>query len=277
MSRMSAMPRDRTATALLVGSLVLLAALVVLALWQMVLPWKLVLAAAALLAAVLAVLSWLRLARHWGEAEALLVPPAPTPNATRTIILEKELSALQGMQKELVTAKRAAEAATLAKSEFLATMSHEIRTPLNGILPLLDIVLGGQLNADQRDYVATAQRSAQELLRIVDDILDYSKVEAGKLELENVTLNLRDLLDSVQALMDKAADAKGLSLRLSVDEDVRTLLRGDPVRIRQVLSNLVGNGLKFTERGGVSVRVSKRAETPTHEELVFAVRDTGIG
>ena len=274
---MSAMPRDRTATALLVGSLVLLAALVVLALWQMVLPWKLVLAAAALLAAVLAVLSWLRLARHWGEAEALLVPPAPTPNATRTIILEKELSALQGMQKELVTAKRAAEAATLAKSEFLATMSHEIRTPLNGILPLLDIVLGGQLNADQRDYVATAQRSAQELLRIVDDILDYSKVEAGKLELENVTLNLRDLLDSVQALMDKAAESKRLSLRLSVDEDVRTLLRGDPVRIRQVLSNLVGNGLKFTERGGVSVRVSKRAETPTHEELVFAVRDTGIG
>lgn len=274
---MSAMPRDRTATALLVGSLVLLAALVVLALWQMVLPWKLVLAAAALLAAVLAVLSWLRLARHWGEAEALLVPPAPTPNATRTIILEKELSALQGMQKELVTAKRAAEAATLAKSEFLATMSHEIRTPLNGILPLLDIVLGGQLNADQRDYVATAQRSAQELLRIVDDILDYSKVEAGKLELENVTLNLRDLLDSVQALMDKAAESKRLSLRLSVDEDVRTLLRGDPVRIRQVLSNLVGNGLKFTERVGVSVRVSKRAETPTHEELVFAVRDTGIG
>jgi len=165
----------------------------------------------------------------------------------------------------------------LAKSEFLATMSHEIRTPLNGILPLLDIVLGGPLNAEQRDYLATAQRSAQELLRIVDDILDYSKVEAGKLELENVTLNLRELLESVQALMDKPAEAKHLALRLSVDDDVRTLLRGDPVRIRQVLTNLVSNGLKFTERGGVSVRVSRRSETATHQEIVFAVRDTGIG
>ena len=271
--------RDSAASALLYAGLALLAGLVALVLWQVALPLKLVLSAAAVLAGALLLLACRRLARKLGAAAARASSAAavPAPEATRLAILEKELAALQGMQKELVTAKRAAEAATLAKSEFLATMSHEIRTPLNGILPLLDIVLSGPLNSEQRDYLATAQRSAQELLRIVDDILDYSKVEAGKLELENVTLNLRDLLDSVQALMEKAAEGKHLTLRLSVDEDVRTLLRGDPVRIRQVLSNLVSNGLKFTERGGVSVRVSKRSETATHQEIVFAVRDTGIG
>ncbi len=276
---MSASQRDSIAASLFSASLMLLAILALLLFaW---LPGTLLIKAGSVLAVLAAgalfVVVYQRLTHRWSEAVALQAPPAPTPDAARMAILEKELSALQGMQKELVTAKRAAEAATLAKSEFLATMSHEIRTPLNGILPLLDIVLGGPLNGEQRDYLATAQRSAQELLRIVDDILDYSKVEAGKLELENVTLNLRDLLDSVQALMDKAAEAKHLTLRLSVDDDVRTLLRGDPVRIRQVLSNLVSNGLKFTERGGVSVRVSRRAETPTHEEIVFAVRDTGIG
>lgn len=274
---MSTKHRDSSATALLAACLVLLAVLALLALAWIPSPLKVPVAAAALLAGVLAALAYRRIARRWSEAALLQAPPPAAADAPRMAILEKELAALQGMQKELVTAKRAAEAATLAKSEFLATMSHEIRTPLNGILPLLDIVLSGPLNSEQRDYLATAQRSAQELLRIVDDILDYSKVEAGKLELENVTLNLRDLLDSVQALMEKAAEAKHLTLRLSVDDDVRTLLRGDPVRIRQVLSNLVSNGLKFTERGGVSVRVSRRAETPTHEEIVFAVRDTGIG
>ena len=274
---MSTKHRDSSATALLAACLVLLAVLAVLALAWVPSPLNVPVAAAALLAGVLAALAYRRIARRWSEAVLLQAPPPLAADAPRMAILEKELAALQGMQKELVTAKRAAEAATLAKSEFLATMSHEIRTPLNGILPLLDIVLSGPLNSEQRDYLATAQRSAQELLRIVDDILDYSKVEAGKLELENVTLNLRDLLDSVQALMEKAAEAKHLTLRLSVDDDVRTLLRGDPVRIRQVLSNLVSNGLKFTERGGVSVRVSRRAETPTHEEIVFAVRDTGIG
>ncbi len=262
---------------LLAGALALMLALALLALLRVPAPIGPALAAIAVAGILLLGLAWRALA---DELRAAAVPPAPAPvpvDARRLIALETELASLRGVQKELVGAKQTAESAMLAKSEFLATMSHEIRTPLNGILPLLDIVLGTKLAADQRDYLATAHRSAQELLRIVDDILDYSKVEAGKLELENVTLNLRDLLDSVQALMEKAAEAKHLTLRLSVDDDVRTLLRGDPVRIRQVLSNLVSNGLKFTERGGVSVRVSRRAETPTHEEIVFAVRDTGIG
>ncbi len=196
---------------------------------------------------------------------------------TRLTVLEKELAAQQGLQKELVAAKRAAETAVLAKSEFLATMSHEIRTPLNGILPLLDIVLGGQLPSDQRDYLSTAQKSAQELLRIVDDILDYSKVEAGKLELENVTTNVHELVDSLRALMEKPASDKHLSLRTVVDDEVRIRLRSDPVRLRQILTNLISNAIKFTDRGGVSIRVSRRSETSTHQELLFAIRDTGIG
>ncbi|MEO6967792.1 MAG: ATP-binding protein [Rhodanobacteraceae bacterium] len=201
----------------------------------------------------------------------------PISGHARTTALEAELATLRGVQRELLAAKQAAESAMLAKSEFLATMSHEIRTPLNGILPLLDIVLGMQLAPTQRDYLATAHGSAQELLRIVDDILDYSKVEAGKLDLERVGVNLRELMDNVQRLMEKPAEAKGLALRMVVDEDVRPSVRGDPVRLRQILSNLVGNAIKFTERGGVSVRVSRRGDTATHHELLFAVRDTGVG
>jgi signal transduction histidine kinase/CheY-like chemotaxis protein/HPt (histidine-containing phosphotransfer) domain-containing protein len=204
-------------------------------------------------------------------------PREPATPHTRMAALEAELASLRGVQRELIAAKQAAESAMLAKSEFLATMSHEIRTPLNGILPLLDIVLGMPLPPMPRDYLVTAHKSAQELLRIVDDILDYSKVEAGKLELEKVGFNLRELMSNVQRLLDKPAEAKGLALRIVVDEDVRASVRGDPVRLRQILTNLVGNAIKFTEKGGVSVRVSRRADTATHHELLFAVRDTGIG
>lgn len=201
----------------------------------------------------------------------------PVTGSARQAALEAELTSLRGLQRELLAAKQAAESAMLAKSEFLATMSHEIRTPLNGILPLLDIVLGMQLQPTQRDYLATAHKSAQELLRIVDDILDYSKVEAGKLDLERVGFNLREMMSNVHRLLEKPAEAKGLALRFVVDEDVRTSVRGDSVRLRQILTNLVGNAIKFTEKGGVSVRVSRRADTVAHHELLFAVRDTGIG
>ncbi|MGH8234777.1 MAG: ATP-binding protein, partial [Rhodanobacteraceae bacterium] len=142
---------------------------------------------------------------------------------------------------------------------------------------LLDIVLGTDLSPTQREYLVTANASAKELLRIVDDILDYSKAEAGKLKLESVSINIRDLLDSVKRLLDKPAEAKGLAMRAVVDPDVRPVVRGDPMRIRQILTNLMGNAIKFTQRGGVSVRVSRRNETATQHELLFAVRDTGIG
>ena len=191
--------------------------------------------------------------------------------------LRDDLEQARRLERELSDAKAAAEAAMMAKGEFLATMSHEIRTPLNGIIPLLDILLSTRLGDDQREYLTTALQSAQQLLRIVDDILDYSKLEANKLELETVGLNLRELLDSVMRLMDTPAEAKGLRLSVQIDPTVRLAMRGDPVRLRQVLTNLLSNAIKFTERGGVSVMVSRRGETRTHHELRFEVTDTGVG
>ncbi len=191
--------------------------------------------------------------------------------------LREELAQARKLERELSEAKHAAEAATMAKGEFLATMSHEIRTPLNGIIPLLDILLSTRLGDDQRDYLNTALQSAQQLLRIVDDILDYSKLEANKLELETVGINLREVLDGVMRLMDTAADAKNLRLSMQIDPAVRLAMRGDPVRLRQILTNLLSNAIKFTERGSVSLMVSRRGETRTHHEIRFEVTDTGVG
>jgi len=191
--------------------------------------------------------------------------------------LREELAQARKLERELSEAKHAAEAATMAKGEFLATMSHEIRTPLNGIIPLLDILLSTRLGEDQRDYLNTALQSAQQLLRIVDDILDYSKLEANKLELETVGINLREVLDGVMRLMDTAADAKNLRLSMQIDPAVRLAMRGDPVRLRQILTNLLSNAIKFTERGSVSLMVSRRGESRTHHEIRFEVTDTGVG
>lgn len=181
------------------------------------------------------------------------------------------------LEQQLLQAKQAAEAAVLAKGEFLATMSHEIRTPLNGILPMLELIARGPLGEDQRQMLATASASSQQLLRIVDDILDYSRLEAQALELEITSFNLRDLLDGVVQLMQRAADSKGLSLGLQLDPSVRLPVRGDPVRLRQVLSNLLANAIKFTARGQVQLRVQRLGEGPAQHQLRFEIIDTGIG
>ncbi|MET0231158.1 MAG: ATP-binding protein, partial [Rhodanobacteraceae bacterium] len=191
--------------------------------------------------------------------------------------LRRQLETLRHTQGELLLAKHAAEAAMMAKGEFLATMSHEIRTPLNGVLPLLELVLSSRLQPDQREYLSTAHASARELLRIVDSILDYSKLDAERVELETVGVNLRDLVSGVAQLMQRTAEAKGLRFTVAIDPNVRLAVRGDPVRLRQVLTNLVSNAIKFTERGGVHIQVSRRTETRDHHEVVFAVRDSGIG
>jgi signal transduction histidine kinase/CheY-like chemotaxis protein/HPt (histidine-containing phosphotransfer) domain-containing protein len=197
--------------------------------------------------------------------------------AAQVTELRRELDRYKEIEKQLTRAKGEADAAAMAKGEFLATMSHEIRTPLNGIIPLLDIVLSTKLADDQRDYLATAYQSAKQLLSIVDDILDYSKIEANKLELETVGLNIKEIVDSVTRLMAKNAEAKNLKFSATIDANVRLAMRGDPVRLRQVLTNLVSNAIKFTERGSVAIEVKKRSENRTSAELVFTVRDTGIG
>src|SRR3990167_198152 len=191
--------------------------------------------------------------------------------------LHRELEIHRNLERELVEARQAAESAVMAKGEFLATMSHEIRTPLNGIIPMLDLLMTSKLAPDQQDFLRTAYTSSRQMLRIVDDILDFSKLEANKLQLETTSFNLRELLDSIIRLLEKQAESKGLRLNLQLDPGVRLALRGDPVRLRQILTNLVSNALKFTERGGITVVVTRKGESRTQHELRFEVRDTGIG
>ncbi|MGN6190524.1 MAG: histidine kinase dimerization/phospho-acceptor domain-containing protein [Rhodanobacteraceae bacterium] len=198
----SAAGGERVSWPRVLGSIALIAAGGAAALWvpvpQVAALWGLLLIALILL--------WLARAPQGNTARNVAPAPIQDPvdvaMRTRLASAQSELTSLRGVQRELLAAKQAAEAAMLAKSEFLASMSHEIRTPLNGILPLLDIVLGTELSPAQREYLITANASAKELLRIVDDILDYSKAEAGKLDLESVSINIRELVDSVKRLLE---------------------------------------------------------------------------
>jgi signal transduction histidine kinase/CheY-like chemotaxis protein/HPt (histidine-containing phosphotransfer) domain-containing protein len=191
--------------------------------------------------------------------------------------LQQELERHRRLETELKDAKRQTEAAMMAKGEFLATMSHEIRTPLNGILPILDMLLASRLSSEHQELLRTAHGSAKQMLRIVDDILDYSKLEANKVDLETTSFNLRELLESVVRLLVKQAESKGLLLNLEIEPNVRLAVRGDPTRLRQVLSNLLSNAIKFTERGRVTLRVRRLGEQRQHHQLRFEVIDTGIG
>ena len=192
-------------------------------------------------------------------------------------LLQRDVNRHDQLEQQLLQAKRSAESAAMAKGEFLATMSHEIRTPLNGIIPMLDLIARGKLAPDQREMLRTAHESSQQLLRIVDDILDYSKLEANRLELEITSFNLREVLEAVMQLMQRSAEGKGLRLELNIDPNVRLPVRGDPIRLRQVLTNLIGNAIKFTERGSIQLNVRRLGETAAQHQLRFEVRDTGIG
>jgi PAS domain S-box-containing protein len=177
----------------------------------------------------------------------------------------------------LIAARDAADAASRAKSEFLANMSHEIRTPMNGILGMAGLLLEGPLEPRQAQFARTMQRSAGGLLKVINDILDFSKVEAGMLELEEIEFDLGELLAETLAAFDSAADNKDITLDADIDAGVPVLLLGDPGRIRQVLSNLIGNAIKFTAHGEVSVEVGVATASGGDVHLRFGVRDTGIG
>ena len=220
--------------------------------------------------------SWDDIIRRLGYDDRLLVLQKPfssieVSQLATSLTRKWNLASLARQRLE------AAEAANVAKSQFLANVSHEIRTPMNGILGMSELLLKTPLDEKQRRYTETLQKSGQALLQIINDILDISKIEAGKLKLESIPFDMRQLVREVLELFSEMAAHKGLRLTAELSESVQREYEGDPVRIRQILTNLIGNAIKFTAQGEIVLRILVTDEGSEKTELCLKVQDTGIG